>query len=92
MLAAILGAALGGIEDGIEPPPPVVGNAYARDDLPRVPETWADAIARFEGSAEVARILPAELVRNYVLTKRQEHHYMSQLSPEERVELYLDTV
>jgi glutamine synthetase len=92
MLAAILGAALAGIEDGIEPPPPVVGNAYARDDLPRVPETWADAIARFEGSAEVARILPAELVRNYVLTKRQEHHYMSQLSPEERVELYLDTV
>jgi glutamine synthetase len=27
-----------------------------------------------------------------VLTKRQELHYLAELSPEERVELYLDTV
>ena len=31
MLAAILGAALTGIEDEIEPPPAVNGNAYAMD-------------------------------------------------------------
>jgi glutamine synthetase len=40
----------------------------------------------------IARILPPELVRNYVLTKRQDQHYMADLTPEERVELYLDTV
>ncbi len=38
------------------------------------------------------RILPPELIRNLVLTKRQEVHYLAELSPEEQVELYLDTV
>ncbi len=92
MLAAILGAALIGIEDGLAPPPPVTGNAYAQEDLPQVPTTWDEAIEDFAASATIARIFPAELIRNYVLTKRQERHYMAELSPGEQVELYLDTV
>ena len=36
--------------------------------------------------------LSKELIRNLVQTKRQELHYIAELSPEERVELYLDTV
>jgi glutamine synthetase len=32
------------------------------------------------------------LIRNYVLTKRQELHYMADLNREEQVEIYLDTV
>jgi glutamine synthetase len=92
MLSAILGAALVGIEEGLTPPPAVSGNAYAMADLPQVPTTWDAAIEAFEASPLIARILPAELIRNYVLTKRQERHYMAELSPEERVELYLDTV
>ena len=40
----------------------------------------------------VARIFPKELIRNLVMTKRQEVLYMNELSPEERVEIYLDTV
>jgi glutamine synthetase len=92
MLAAILGAALLGIDEGLTPPGAVSGNAYAMADLPQVPTTWDAAIAAFEASPVIARILPPELVRNYVLTKRQEQHYMADLTPEERVELYLDTV
>jgi glutamine synthetase len=92
MLAAILGAALNGIEDGLVPPPPVAGNAYALPGLPQVPRTWAEAIDGFEASARMARIFPQELIRNLVLTKRQELRYLAELSPEERVELYLDTV
>lgn len=92
MLAAILGAALSGIEDGKMPPPPVSGNAYAMPGLPQVPRTWAEAIDDFESSAAMARIFPHELIRNLVLTKRQELHYLAELSPEQRVELYLDTV
>lgn len=92
MLAAILGAALAGIEDAATPPPPVSGNAYAMADLPQVPATWDAAIDAFEHSALIARIFPPELVRNYLLTKKQERHYIAELSPEERVELYLDTV
>jgi glutamine synthetase len=91
MLAAILGAALTGIEDRIEPPAPVTGNAYAKE-LPQIPGSWAEAIDAFENSLIVERFLPRELIRNYVLTKRQELHYMTELNREEQVELYLDTV
>lgn len=91
MLAAILGAALEGIEQGLTPPPPITGNAYALD-LPQLPTTWDEAIDSFEKSPLMAKLFPPELIRNYVLTKRQERHYMSELSPEEQVELYLDTV
>ncbi len=91
LLAAILGAALIGIEDGLTPPAPITGNAYALD-LPLLPDTWDEAIGIFEKSEIMARIFPAEMIRNLVMTKRQEHHYMEELTPEEKVELYLDTV
>ena len=84
--------ALTGIEDAEEPPAPIMGNAYALEDLGQIPATWAEAIEAFEKSAIMPRILPRELIRNYVLTKRQELHYLAELSPEEQVELYLDTV
>lgn len=92
MLAVILGAALTGIEDRITPPAPVSGNAYARTDLAQIPDTWSAAIEAFATSDKIARILPAELIRNYVMTKRQELHYMAELNPTEQMELYLDTV
>ena len=91
MLAAILGAALTGIEDEVEPPPAVNGNAYAMD-LPQIPDSWEAAIDAFEHSDILYRFLPKELIRNMVQTKRQELHYLAELTPEERVELYLDTV
>ncbi len=92
MLAAILGAALLGIEDRLEAPEPVAGNAYAMEGLEQLPDTWAEAIEAFEASSVVPRIFAPELIRNYVQTKRQELHYMAELTPEEQVELYLDTV
>ncbi len=92
MLAGILGAALIGIEDDLTPPPPITGNAYALD-LPQIPDTWEDAIDAPSTRARSSRASsPAELIRNFVLTKRQELHYMAELSPEEQVEVYLDTV
>lgn len=84
MLATILGAALIGIEDGLEPPSPITGNAYAMDDLPQIPSTWEDAIEAFETSAIMPRILPKELIRNLVLTKKQELHYIAELTAEDR--------
>ncbi|WP_026757342.1 glutamine synthetase family protein [Sediminimonas qiaohouensis] len=91
MLAAILGAALNGIEDAAEPPAPISGNAYALD-LPHIPDTWAGAIDAFENSDIVKRIFAPEMIRNLVLTKRQELHYMGELTPTEQAEIYLDTV
>lgn len=92
MLAAILGAALDGIENEMDPPSPIVGNAYALDDLPQIPATWEDAIDALEQSSIVPRFIHAELIKNLISTKRQELHYIGELTEQERVELYLDTV
>jgi glutamine synthetase len=91
MLAAVLGAALNGIEDTKDPPPPLTGNAY-ETKLPQIPNTWASAIDLFETAPQMARIFPADLIRNFVLTKRQEHATLNDLSPQEQVEIYLDIV
>ncbi|WP_300038078.1 glutamine synthetase family protein [uncultured Roseobacter sp.] len=91
MLTAVLGAAINGIEDAQEPPAPITGNAYEAD-LPQIPATWSEAIDAFEASPEIARIFAPDLIRNFVLTKRQELQYMDELTPAERVNIYLDTV
>ncbi|WBU58395.1 glutamine synthetase family protein [Paracoccus sediminicola] len=91
MIAAILGAALNGIEDAQEPPPPFEGNAYDKG-LEQLPGTWSEAITAFERCDEIKRIFPQHLIDNYVMTKRQELHYMAELTDEETIELYLDTV
>ncbi|NAZ37081.1 glutamine synthetase family protein [Rubellimicrobium sp. CFH 75288] len=90
-LAAVLGSALTGIEDRLEPPPPIEGNAYEQD-LPQIPDTWEAAIDAFEDSAVARRIFPPELIGNFVMTKRQEARYMAELTPRQQLELYLDTV
>lgn len=91
MLAAVLGAALNGMEDGEQPPAPISGNAYALD-LPQISDSWVAAIEAFGASKEVARIFPAELIRNFVLTKKQEVRDLSERSPAEQAGIYLDTV
>lgn len=91
MLAGILGSALIGIEEKMTPPPPITGNAYALD-LPLIPDTWEEAINVFEKSEKMARVFPKELITNLVMTKRQELHYMAELTPAEQTEIYLDTV
>ena len=80
-----------GIEDKRLPPDPITGNAYALD-LAHVPNTWGDAIDAFEQSKVIPRIFAPEMIRNLLLTKKQERHYMAELSPNEQVEIYLDTV
>ena len=90
-LAAVLGSALIGIEDDLTPPKPISGNAYDQDIL-QIPDTWAGSIDTFETSPLVRRIFDDLLVDSFVMTKRQELHYFSELSEEQQLELYLDTV
>ncbi len=90
-IAAVLGAALIGIQDKMVPPPPISGNAYDQD-MPQIPDTWEAAIDRFDASPIARRIFPEVLVDNLVMTKRQEARYLEELDPEQRLELYLDTV
>ena len=90
-VAAILGAALNGLLEKLEPPEPFKGNAYDQK-LAQLPATWGEAIEAFHTCPEMRRIFPDHLIENFVMTKRQELHYMAELSDEETVELYLDTV
>lgn len=91
MLAGILGAALAGIDDAQDPPAPITGDAY-KLDLPRLAETWEAAIDAFAHDPWSARIFAPDLIRNLVLTKKQELRDYAGLTAQERVELYLDTV
>jgi glutamine synthetase len=76
----------------MEPASPVVGNAYAVDGLPQIAPDWQSAIDALEQSMIVPRFLHPELIKNLVSTKRQELHYLDELSDAEKIELYLDTV
>lgn len=90
-VAAILGAALNGLLEKLEAPEPFKGNAYDQH-LDQLPASWGEAIEVFHRCPEMRRIFPDHLIENFVMTKRQELHYMAELSDEETVELYLDTV
>ncbi|MBC9246914.1 glutamine synthetase [Paracoccus sp. 11-3] len=90
-ISAILGAALNGIEDKLQPPEAFKGNAYDQQ-LDQLPGDWGAAIDTFDTCPEMRRIFSEHLVENFVMTKRQELKYMAELSDEETVELYLDTV
>ena len=90
-LAATLGSALIGIEDQMTAPAPITGNAYDQK-LPQLPATWADAITAFDDSAFARRVFDPQLVDNMLRTKRQEMKQFADLSPEEQLDLYLDTV
>ncbi|ANP35590.1 glutamine synthetase [Phaeobacter gallaeciensis] len=72
MLATVLGAALVGIEDAMQPPAPSSGNIYDIKGLPQLAATWQEAIDLFESDPIIARILPKTAIRNLVMTKRQE--------------------
>lgn len=90
-LAAVLGSALVGIEDKMTAPDPIKGNSYDLD-LPQLPATWQSAIDNFENSKLAKRVFNPLLVDNLVRTKRQELSLFDELSPQEQVALYLDTV
>ncbi len=89
--AAILGAAITGIDDAMTPPHPIAGNAYEAD-LPQLAADWESAIDLFEADPLIARIFPADLIANLVMTKRQEHARIDQMAAEDHWKVYLETV
>ena len=91
VLAAILGSALAGIEDGMNPPAPITGNAYDLK-LPGLMPDWESALERFETDPLMARIFTPELIRNFAMTKRQEIRRLAEIPPEEHWLVYLETV
>lgn len=72
VLAVILAAALDGIEQNLEPPPPVTGDGYSRDDVEQLPIFMQDALGLFRRSDFIARALGKEMQYTFALTKDQE--------------------
>ncbi len=89
--AAILGAAITGIEDGMSPPAPLTGNAYEQD-LPQLAADWQTAIDRFETDPIIGRFFSPMMIRNLVMTKRQELRLMSAIPEADHWKTYLETV
>jgi glutamine synthetase len=71
-LAGLVAAALSGVEQGLPLPPPVTGNAYAADDLPRVPTTLDEALTLWESSKLAADAFGPDVVAHYATMARVE--------------------
>jgi len=91
VIAAVLGAALCGIEDAAAPPEPMTGNAYDQS-FDQLPFSWREAIELFADSPAVARVFDGTLVRNYVRCKRQELRRFEERWTDFEFAAYLDTV
>jgi glutamine synthetase len=70
--AATIAAGLHGIEAGLEPPPPLAGNAYATAGVETVPRSIVEAIEALEGSELARRAFGEEVHHHLVNTARQE--------------------
>ena len=90
-LEEILGAALVGIEDAMNPGPPLTGSAYGQD-LPQLAADWVTAVDLFEADPLLPRIFEPRLIRNYVRTKRQEIAVMGDIDETHHWKTYLETV
>ena len=71
VIAAMLAGMLHGIENKLEAPEPLEGNAYEQLP-PSLPRYWPDALARFEKSAFVRDNFGEEFRKVYAILKRQE--------------------
>lgn len=91
LLSAVLGAVMIGIEDTMEAPAPVVGNAYDTD-LPGLAATWAEAIDTFESDPFMARIFHPLLIDNLMRTKRQELKKMGDVPKDQQWKAMLERV
>ncbi|WP_241505935.1 glutamine synthetase family protein [Parahaliea mediterranea] len=71
VLAAILAGMLHGIENQLEAPDPLEGNAYEQVP-PSLPRHWPEAIEAFSNSDFIREYFGAEFQRVYTLIKQQE--------------------
>ncbi|MQQ09920.1 glutamine synthetase [Epibacterium sp. SM1979] len=92
MLATVLGAALVGIEDQMQPPAPISGDAYQVANAPQLAPDWETAITWFAQDSLMARILPTETIANLALTKGQELRSFAQLPTASHWQTLLEAV
>jgi glutamine synthetase len=71
-LAAILASAAEGIRGGAQPPPPLVGDAYERTDVPELPGSLEAALEAFERDDALRRALGEGFAAYFATSRRWE--------------------
>jgi glutamine synthetase len=90
VLAAVLGAALNGIEGKMTPPKPIEGDAYTiSNELDLLPNRWDLATTSFQKSDFMRDYLGEEFVRVYGAAKEQEQEKMHSRISNVEYEAYL---
>ena len=89
-MAAILGAALHGIEAELVPPAAITGNAYDQD-CPQLAPDWPSASQAFQACPIMAEVFPPLLRDCLLRCKRQEMELMDGIDQDAHWKTYLDT-
>lgn len=94
VMAAILGAALCGIEDEMQPPPAITGSAYDLDPAKTktLPTTWDAALTSFAEGDFLGRFFPEILCDMMTKTKQQEMRRFDETVTPFEYQSYLDQV
>jgi glutamine synthetase len=70
--ATVLGAAAHGLEQKMDPGPPVEGNGYAQATDRTLPGSWREALAAAEGSSFLRDALGTDFMKIFLAIKQQE--------------------
>jgi glutamine synthetase len=92
VLASVLAGALYGIENKLQPPSAIEGDAYAEAeerDLPRLPTRWDDATLALKESEVLKEYMGESFVRVYSAAKEQEQRKIQSRISDVEYEAYL---
>ncbi|TKT76177.1 glutamine synthetase family protein [Aquamicrobium sp. LC103] len=91
VMAAVLGAALIGIEREMDAGDPAASGTAAQDRR-KLPCDWASAIAHFEEGALMSEIFATELRHSLIACKQQEMNTFARHVSDFEIDVYRDTV
>ena len=91
VLTTVLGAALMGIEAGVEPPAPTSGDGYD-PTLTQLPKVWEQAVDTFETGDIMAEVFDPLLITSFAKAKRQEMAKFAAVVSEFERSTYVDVV
>ena len=91
VLAAILGAALNGMENKIDLPKPISGNGY-NSSGDNIIKDWKKSIERFSCSRKIKTIFDPVLIRSLVDCKTQEFNYFKDKSYNEIIQTTINVI
>jgi glutamine synthetase len=92
VIAAILAAALDGIDRSVDPGPAAVGASVPEESFSTFAWDWRAAIERFEKSEWIEKAFGSEFQRVFVACKWQEHDRLLGPIPDVELDAYLDVV